>query len=63
MFACNKTKAQNILLDVNLNDFAVFITMIIKITSFFSSDFESVNAQHLTGKILSFDFYPKAIYF
>ena len=29
---------------------------------FFSSDFESVTAQHLTGNILSFDFYPKAIY-
>ena len=34
-----------------------------KITSFFSSVFESVIAQHLTSKILSFDFYPKAIYF
>ena len=34
-----------------------------KITSFFSSDFESVFAQHLTGKILSFEFYPKAVYF
>ena len=33
-----------------------------KIT-FFSSDFENVIAQHLTGKILSFDFYLKAIYF
>ena len=30
---------------------------------FFSSDFESVFAEHLTGKILSFDFYPKAVYF
>ena len=30
---------------------------------FFPSDFESVIAQHLTGKILSFDFYPKASYF
>ena len=34
-----------------------------KIISFFSSDFESVFAQHLTGKILSFEFYPKAVYF
>ena len=31
--------------------------------SFFSSDLESVFAQHLTGKILSFEFYPKAVYF
>ena len=37
--------------------------MIKQITTFFSSDFESVFAQHLTGKILSFDFYPKAVYF
>ena len=29
----------------------------------FSSDFESVIAQHLTGKVLSLDFDPKAIYF
>ena len=34
-----------------------------KIISFFSSDFESVFALHLTGKILSFVFYPKAVYF
>ena len=34
-----------------------------KIISFFSSDFESVFAKHLTGKILSFVFYPKAVYF
>ena len=33
------------------------------ITSFFSSDFESVFALHLTGLILSFDFYPAAVYF
>ena len=38
--------------------------MIKKITSFFfSSDFESVFAEHQTGKYLSFDFYPKAVYF
>ena len=37
--------------------------MIKKITSFFSSDFESVFAYHLTGKTLSFVFYPKAVYF
>ena len=30
---------------------------------FFSSDFQSVIAQHLTGNILSFHFYPKAVYF
>ena len=34
-----------------------------KIISFFSSDFESVFAKHPTGKILSFVFYPKAVYF
>ena len=34
-----------------------------KIISFFSSDFGSVFAKHATGKILSFVFYPKAVYF
>ena len=34
-----------------------------KISSFFSSDFERMFAYHLTGKILSFEFYPKAVYF
>ena len=34
-----------------------------KIISFFCSDFESVFAQHPTAKILSFAFYPKAVYF
>ena len=34
-----------------------------KIISFFSSDFESVFAKHPTGKILSFVFYRKAVYF
>ena len=34
-----------------------------KVTFFFPSDFESVIAERLTGKILSFDFYPKAVYF
>ena len=34
-----------------------------KIISFFPSDFESVFAKHPTGKILSFVFYPKAVYF
>ena len=34
-----------------------------KISSFFPSDFERVFAYHLTGKILSFEFYPKAVYF
>ena len=34
-----------------------------KIISFFSSDFESLFAKHPTGKILSFVFYPKAVYF
>ena len=34
-----------------------------KIISFFSSDFESIFAKHPTGKISSFVFYPKAVYF
>ena len=34
-----------------------------KIISFFSFDFESVFAKHPTGKILSFVFYLKAVYF
>ena len=34
-----------------------------KIISFFPSNFESVFAQHLPGKVLSFEFYPKAVYF
>ena len=34
-----------------------------EITSSFSSDFKSVIAYHLTGKILSFDFHAKAVYF
>ena len=34
-----------------------------KIISFFSSDFGSVFAYIPTGKILSFAFYPKAVYF
>ena len=34
-----------------------------KIIFFFSPDFESVFASHPTGKILSFAFYPKAVYF
>ena len=34
-----------------------------KIISFFSFDFESVFAKHPTGKILSFVFYPNAVYF
>ena len=34
-----------------------------KISFFFSSDFERVFAYHLTGKSLSFEFYPKAVYF
>ena len=33
-----------------------------KITPFFSSDFESLFAYHRTGKILSFDVYPKSVY-
>ena len=33
-----------------------------KISSFFSPDFESVFAYHLTGKILSFEFYPKTVF-
>ena len=37
--------------------------MIKKISSFFPSDFESMFAYRLTGKILSFEFYPKAVYF
>ena len=34
-----------------------------KIISLFSFDFESVFAKHPTGKILSFVFHPKAVYF
>ena len=34
-----------------------------KISSFFPSDFESVFTYRLTGKILSFEFYPKAVFF
>ena len=34
-----------------------------KIIFFFSSDFESVFAKHPAGKILSFVFYRKAVYF
>ena len=34
-----------------------------KIISFFSFDFKSVFAKHPTDKILSFVFYPKAVYF
>ena len=34
-----------------------------KISTFFSSNFERVFAYHLTGKILSFEFYPKAVNF
>ena len=34
-----------------------------KISSFFPSDFESVFIYRLTGKILSFEFYPKAVFF
>ena len=41
----------------------VKVPVIKKTTSCFPSDFESVFAYHLTGKILSFDFYPKAVYF
>ena len=34
-----------------------------KISSFFPSDFESVFTYRLTGKILSFEFYSKAVCF
>ena len=34
-----------------------------KITSAFSSNFESAVAEHLTGKSLIFDFYPKGCLF
>ena len=35
-----------------------------KIISFFPSNFESMFAHsHLTGKVLAFEFYPKAVYF
>ena len=34
-----------------------------KFTSLFPSDFKSVFVWHLTGKILSFEFYPKAVFF
>ena len=38
-------------------------TMIKKFTSHFLSDFKSVFVWHLTGKILSFEFYPKVAFF
>ena len=34
-----------------------------KLSTFFSSDFERVFAYQLTGKIFSFEFYSKAVYF
>ena len=37
--------------------------MIKKIASFFPSDFKRVFVSHLTGKILRFEFYPKAVFF
>ena len=37
--------------------------MIQKFTSLFHSDFKSVFVSHLTGKILSFQFYLKAVFF
>ena len=37
--------------------------MIKKITSFFSSDFKSLFVGHLTGKILGFEIYSKAVFF
>ena len=41
----------------------IIIKPLLHFTSIFSSDFESVFAQHQPGKFLSFDFYPKAVYF
>ena len=38
-------------------------TMIKKFTSLFPSDFKSVFVWHLTGEILSFQFYSKAVFF
>ena len=37
--------------------------MIKKFTSLFPTDFKSVFVWHFTGKILSFEFYPKAVFF
>ena len=34
-----------------------------KITSFFPSGFKRVFLSHLTGRILRFEFYPKAVFF
>ena len=34
-----------------------------KFTSLFPTDFKSVFVWHFTGKILSFEFYPKAVFF
>ena len=34
-----------------------------KITSFFPLDFKTVFVSHLNGKILRFEFYPKAVFF
>ena len=37
--------------------------MIKNLTSRFPSDFKSVFVWHLFGKILSFEFYPKAVFY
>ena len=43
--------------------FFMFLThLTAPVIKIFSSDFESLSAYHLTGKNLSFDFYPKAVY-
>ena len=43
--------------------FSSSATMIKIFTSLFPSDFKSVFVWHLTGKVLSFKFYPKAVFF
>ena len=43
--------------------FDVSATMVKKSTSPVSSDFKSVFVRQLIGKVLSFNFYPKALFF
>ena len=44
-------------------DILIFKVLLLSKNHFYFSDFESVIASHLTGKILSFDFYLKVVYF
>ena len=47
----------------SLNRCGFLLSHIKKLTSLFPSDFKSVFVWHLTGKILTFEFYPKAVFF